>query len=759
MTRNLRRAAVLGAGTMGARIAAHLANAGVDCLLFDLDQPTVTRLFEAMQKSRPAALFTPAHARRIQTRTFDQLADLAEVDWVIEAVVENFQIKRQLLAKVDRLRKPGTLVTSNTSGLPIASLAEGLSEDFRAHWCGTHFFNPPRQMRLLELIPTPATRPEVVEFLRDFCDRRLGKVVVTAKDRPNFIANRLFIFAFLHLVKTMQAQGLTIEEVDALTGPLIGRPHTATFRLADFVGVDVCVFVSENLHERVPEDERRDIFVPPPFLKRMLERKLIGDKAGQGFFQRGKKDRLVLDLETLEYRPPRPVNLPGLAAALRIRDTGARIRHLVWRQDRAGRFLWETFRDLFLYAAARIPEIADDIESIDTVMRWGFNWEIGLFEAWDAVGAPESVQRMKQEGRPIPPLVEDLLRSGRRRFYGEEPPAARPGVLCLSSTRSRNKLLLSNPSASLLDIGEGLLCLEFHSKANSVDAGVIAMLRAAIEETERHYQGLVIGNEGQNFCVGANLRFLLETARARQFDRIRSGLEAIQQVCLAIRQCRQPVVAAVFGQTLAGGCEIALHAPRVQALAETSMGLPEISVGLIPAAGGTKELLRRWMLAAPAEAEPLPYLKQAFEIIATAKISSCAAEAAGWRYLRPDDGVTMNRDRLIEGARQAALAMARLGYLPPPEPPLVPVLGRSGAASLKLGVYLMKTAGYITGHDATVAGKLAVVMAGGELSEPAFVPESYLLELEREAFLSLCGEPKTQERIQHLLDTGKPLRN
>jgi 3-hydroxyacyl-CoA dehydrogenase len=775
MSRVIRKAAVLGAGTMGGRISAHLANAGVDCLLLDLDPPTVARLFEAMQKARPPALFTPATAGRLETGTFaTHLPRLAEVDWIIEAVVENFEAKRSLLPQVDRHRKPGTLVTSNTSGLLIGSLAEGLSPDFRSHWMGVHFFNPPRQMRLVELIPTPETRPDVLEFVRDFCDRRLGKVTAFAKDRPNFIANRLYMFLTMHLFRAMQAHGLTIEEVDTLTGPLIGRPNTATFRLADFVGVDVCVFVTENLHRLVPEDERRDMLVPPDFLKRMVERGLNGDKAGGGFYKRAKEGRLVLDLNTFEYRPARPVNLPGIEAAQKIRDTGGRLRHLVWRDDRAGRFLWETWRDLLLYAAHRLPEITDDIVRVDTTMRCGFNWEIGLFEVWDAIGVPESARRMEAEGCHIPPLVEKLLGSGATTFYRQEkeqrfyfdlargthqPIPAAPGVLRLSTLRERNQVLLSNPSASLLHLGDGILGLEFHSKASTLDPDVLALLGSSLEETEAHYEGLVIGHEGPNFCAGANLKYLLDLSRAARWDEITRAVKSTQQVFLALRDCRKPVVAAIFGQTLAGGCELALHAPRLQAHAETYLGLVETGVGLIPAAGGCKELLRRWTTRLPADADPLPYLKEAFETIALAKVSSSAAEALERRMLRADDAVTMNRDRLLEDARQTALGMARLGYQPDPTPPQIWALGRAGLAGLKLGIHLMKQAGHISAHDAKIGGRLAYVLCGGEVTEPALVPESYLLDLEREAFLSLCGEPQTQERMEYILKTGKPLRN
>jgi len=799
MSRMIRKAAVLGAGTMGARIAAHLANAGIDTLLLDVapDKLTeaeaakgltlesrpvrnrvVTQLFEAMQKSRPPALFTPALANRIHTGNFaDDLAKLAEADWIIEAVIENFDAKRALLTQIDRYRRSGTIVTSNTSGLPIASLAEGLSPDFRAHWMGVHFFNPPRQMRLVEMIPTPETRPEIVEFLRDFCDRRLAKVVVFAKDRPNFIANRLFIFAMMDLLKSRQAHGLTIEEVDALTGPLIGRPNTATFRLADFVGVDVCLFVAETLYRLVPEDEQREVLIPPEFLKRMVENRWVGDKAGQGFFKRGGKggkDRLVLNLGTFEYEPPRPVNLPSVEEAKKIRDLGARLRFLLSQNDRAGRFLWDTWSRLLLYAAARIPEITDDVVSIDSTMRYGFNWERGLFEIWDAIGVAATTQRMQAEGKAIPPLVEKLLKTGNQSFYRREhgersyfdlakgsyqPVPHRSGVISISAARERNQVLLSNPGASLLDLGGGIVCLEFHTKANTLDSNVVAMIRSSVKEAERHYEGLVIGNDGQNFCAGANLQWLLELCKARQWDVIRGAVEATQSAFIALRNCRKPVVAAVFGRTLGGGCELSMHAARVQALAETYMGQVETAVGLIPAAGGSKELLLRHMAEVPAEADATPHLKDVFELIAMAKVSSSAAEALDWHLLRPEDRFTMNRDRLIEDARETALSLAATGYAPPPVPPTVPVLGRAGLAALKLSIYMMKRAGYATEYDGYVAGKLAYVLAGGDLPQPVNVPECYMLELEREAFLSLCGEDKTQERMEHMLKTGKPLRN
>jgi 3-hydroxyacyl-CoA dehydrogenase len=773
MSRQVRKAAVLGAGTMGARIAAHLANAGIDVLLLDISDEVARRLFDAMQKSRPPALFTSALARRIRLGNFAQnLHKIADADWVIEAIIENFDAKRELLAQVDRFRKPGTLVSSNTSGLPIASLAEDCSADFRAHWLGTHFFNPPRQMRLVELIPTPHTLPAVTAFLHDFCDRVLGKVVVFAKDRPNFIANRLYMF---DLMSILRARGdLTVEEVDALTGALIGRPNTATFRLADFVGVDVCVYVSENLYRLVPEDEQVDIFLPPEFLNRMLEKKWIGDKAGQGFYKRAGKDRLVLDLDTLDYRPLRPPDLPSLDAAHQIRDTGARIHHLLSRDDRAGRFLWQTLSGLLLYAAARIPEITDDLISIDKTLRFGFNWELGLFQIWDAIGVRESTRRMEAEGRTLPPLVEKLLRAGGDRFYETEdatrfffdlatvahqPVPEAPGVVTLASLRARNKRLLSNPSASLFDCGDGVLCLEFHSPLNALDRDALALLRSTLEELEIHYEALVIAHEGASFCSGLNYQYLLDQARAARWPELRRSLEDLQQTLAALRRSPKPVVAAVFGQTIGAGLELALHAARVQAHAESYLGFPEASLGLLPVAGGISEMLLRWTAGLASDADPLPNLKQAFETVAMARVSSRAADALDLRYLRPDDPITMNRDRLLADARATALGLAQTGYIAPALPLTVPVFGRAGLAACKLSIYLMRQAGYISDYDARIAERLSYVLSGGNLPHPVAVHESYLLELANDAFLSLLGEPQTQQRLEQFLKTGKPLRN
>ena len=788
MVRKIRKAAVLGAGTMGSRIAAHLANSGVPCLLLDVpseeaDSHAVrnsiaAKALKGLHKSRPPAFFTPETSALIEIGNFDDdLERIHEADWVIEAVVENFEVKRTLLAKVDQRRKKGSLVSSNTSGLPIGALAEGYSEDFRKHWLGTHFFNPPRQMRLVEVIPGPETKPQVLDFVSDFCDRRLGKVLVYAQDRPNFIANRIFLFTVMHTVKTMLAQGLSVEEVDTLTGPLIGRPRMATFRLADFTGIDVCLFIAETLHRLVPEDEKRDVYDPPDLLRQMVAEGMAGDKAGRGFYTRAKggsrKNRLVLDLQSMDYREPRQPKWPVLELAQNIDDLGDRIRFLIRSDDPAGRFLWATISELLLYTAARIPEITDDIVSVDTTMKAGFNWQLGIFEIWDRIGVEESVARMKKEKKSIPPLVRKVLGSREKSFYTErkEKPyffdlgSGRfksiedwPGTLSLSSIRRAKGVLESNESASLLDLGDGVACVEFHSKANSLDAKVSSLLEKAIGKVESRYEGLVIGNEGENFCVGANLMMLLELSRAGNWEQIDREVKQIQRHFRLLASSTKPTVAAVFHQTLAGGCELAMHCDRVQAAAESYMGLVEVGAGLIPAAGGCTQLLRRYTEGPGTNHNLIPPTRAVFDKIGMARVSSSAAEAQQWRFLRPVDAITMNRDRLMADAKQAVLNLAAAGYEPSPRREVL-VGGSPVLAALQLDLYLAHEAGYISDYDLRVGRKLAHVLSGGTLSQASLVSEEYLLGLEREAFLSLCGEKKTQQRMEHILNTGKPLRN
>ena len=786
MSREVRRVAVLGAGTMGARIAAHFANVGVDCLLLDIPvedakgparNGVVQKALKGLGKARIPAFFTPADARRIEIGNFaDDLARLGEVDWIVEAVVENLEIKKDLLKKVDQHRREGTLVTTNTSGLPVGKLAEGLSDDFRKHWLGTHFFNPPRQMRLVEIIETPDTDPEVTRFVSEFCDERLGKIVVPAKDRPNFIANRLFLYTVMHTVKTMVEQGLTVEQVDALTGPLIGRSRMATFRLADFTGIDVCLFVASTIYELVPDDERRDVYKPPEFLRKMVEKGLIGDKAGAGFYKRDRKapgGRLVLDLESIEYREARKPDQPVLAEAKAIADTGERVKFLVQSDGPSGTFLRETLTSLLLYAAARIPEISDSIVDVDTTMTGGFNWDLGLFELWDALGVEETARRTVEAGLALPPLVELVLASPEKSFYGEkdggrtyfdvgsgghQPLADPPGVLRLASVRRRGNVITSNAGASLLDLGDGVACLEFHSKANSLDQDVLDMIAKSIEDVEANYEALVIGNEGEHFSVGANLMMLLGLSREGKWDKVEQAVANVQQLFLSLRDCSKPTVAAVFGQTLAGGCEVAMHCDRVRAAAETYMGLVEVGVGLIPAGGGCKELVRRSTQGFGVADNIVPPLQAVFQTIGTAKVAGSAAEAKQHKLLRESDEVTMNRERLLADAKQTALALAAVGYRPQPAPEIL-VGGRGAKAALELGPYLMREAEWISDFDRHIGKKLAHVVAGGDLTEPSLVSEEYMLGLEREAFVSLCGEEKSRQRMEAILKTGKPLRN
>ena len=786
MSREIRRAAVLGAGTMGSRIAAHLANAGVETLLLDLPTPgdspaarnaVAAKALKSLAKSKPPAFFTQAAARKLSIGNFeDDMGRLSAVDWIVEAIVEKFDIKRSLLDKVNAARRPGSLVSSNTSGLPIAKLAEGYPDDFRRHWCGTHFFNPPRHMRLLELIPTPETDPAVTAFLEDFCDRRLGKVVVHAHDRPNFIANRIFLFAVMQTLKTMLDQGLTVEEVDALTGPLIGRPRMATFRLADFTGVDICLYVASNLYELVPEDERREVYAPPEFLKQMVAKGLVGDKAGAGFYKKDRKapgGRLVLDLDSLDYREARKPELESVAQAMRIPDLGERVKTMIASDDRAGQFLWATLSELFLYAANRIPEVCDDIVSMDTVMKGGFNWERGIFEIWNAVGVEQTVERIRSEGKPIPELVERVLASPSKSFYaqddnrptyfdlqagGQRPVPEKEGVLELSRLRMASAPVKSNKGASLWDLGDGVALLEFHSKANSLDSDVFEMLAASIDEVEEHYDALVIGNQGDSFSVGANLPMIIGLIAQGDWKELEAAVARVQTLIVSLGGCTKPVVSAVHGKALGGGCEIALRSSHVQAAAESYIGLVEVGVGLIPAAGGCTEMMRRATAGMDEGDDVTKETLAVFEKIGLASVASSAAEAKEWKYLRASDDITMNRDRLLAEAKKAAQALALAGYrVAEPKPILVG--GRGVRAALELRLWTMQQAMWASEYDVTVGKRLANVLAGGDLTQVSFVSEEYMLGLEREAFLSLCGETKTRERIEHLLKTGKPLRN
>ena len=781
--RQIKRVAVVGAGTMGSQIAAHIANVGIPCDLLDipptelndeerandltLDNPAVRNRIaqSALDRMKSAKtrspFYVPDAAALIRVGNFRDHAEwLADADWIIEAVVENLDVKRMVHARIDQHRRRGTLVSSNTSGISIRAIAEDLSEDYQECFLGTHFFNPPRYMYLIELIPTDATRPDLVEFISDFAEYTLGKGIVRCKDTPNFIANRIGIFSVLHTIHLMLEEGYTIDEVDAITGPPMGRPRSATFRLGDIIGLDVLVDVANNVYENAPNDERREVFRVPDFILQMVKKGWLGEKTGGGFYQRRRGESgseiWTLDYNTLEYAPrSTPLSPPAsggikggldsINAVRRIADAGERLKRLIDSDDRAGQFAWKCLSHTMRYAASRIPEIADDLESIDNVMKWGFNWEHGIFEAWDAIGVPESVERMKAEDHASPSFVANLLDSGHTGFY---------------KTSSKSQPVKSNADASLIDMGDGVLCLEFHSKMNAIDNPSIEMMFESLDEVERNFEGLVIGNHADNFSVGANLALMLERARNGDWEALEGMISAYQRANMRLRLSPKPVVAAPAGMTLGGGCEIAFGADRICAAAETYIGLVEVGVGLIPAAGGVKEMAIRCLEGVPldTDAEPFPHIKRAFETIAYAKVSESAVGAKRIGYLREADTVSINRLHHLHDAKQLVLAMAVEGYQEP-QPRGVFVLGETGLIQLRSEVDLARRAGQLSDHDVKILNQLAYILCGGELSTPQSVSEDYLLELEREAFLGLCGEEKTHQRIEYTLKTGKPLKN
>jgi 3-hydroxyacyl-CoA dehydrogenase len=807
MRRSIEIAAVLGAGTMGARIAAHLANAGIPCYLLDIVPPELTadekrkgltvqdarvrnRIvlagLEAAKRSRPAAFFTPEAAQLITPGNFeDNMAWCGQVDWIIEAVAENLEIKRRLFERVEGFRKPGTIVTSNTSGLPIHTIAEGRSEDFQQHWAGTHFFNPPRYMKLVELIAGPRTRPEVLAALEDVCDRRLGKGVVRAKDTPNFIANRIGTFSMVNAINQMQALDMTIEEADACTGPAVGWPKSATFRTADIVGLDVLVHVIRNIYENVPEDESRGVYRVPPLIEAMIERGWLGEKTGSGFYKRVKKggdsEILTLDWHKMEYRERQKAKFGSIEGGKTIEDTRERIRAIVAPAlegkggDKASRFVWTSMSETCLYAARRIPEIANTIIDVDHAMQWGFAWELGPFEVWDAIGVERMASALRREGKQMSPLVEKVLATPEKSFYASakgitryfdlatgahQPVPEQPGVIILKSLKDRTPVVQKNSGASLIDLGDGVICCEFHSKMNAVGADIVAMLNAGVARLATDFEAMVIANQATNFSVGANLMLLLISAQEGEWDEIHMLVRRFQRATMALKYATGPVVSAPQGMALGGGCEINLHAARIHAAAELYMGLVETGVGLIPGGGGTKEMLiRANEHAAGAEDLDLFHaMKPIFENVAMAKVSSSAEDARSLGYLRPSDLISMNRDRVVADAKQTALAMVRAGFHPPP-PAEVRVLGEEFLAAAKLAIHLLVRGAYASEYDAVVARKLAYILAGGSITAAQAVPEQYVLDLEREAFVSLCGERKTQERIAYTLKSGKPLRN
>ncbi len=757
---SIRSAAVLGAGTMGAQIAAHLANAGVPVLLLDLTDAIAREGLTRARGLKPDPFFTAGAVQLIETGGFDRdLPRLADVDWIVEAVVEQIDVKQSLIARVDAVRRGATIVSSNTSGIPIASLAAGRTADFRRHWLGTHFFNPPRYLRLVEVIPTPDTEPAVVERVSRFADVNLGKGVVVARDTPNFIANRIGLFGMFEVLRVLESGRYTVEEIDAMTGPALGRPKSATFRTADIAGLDVLGHVARNLADRLTDEDERIAFRLPPLVDALIARGWIGEKAGQGFYKRQGPEILALDPATLEYRPRQSPRLPPLDAARTTDDAAARIRTLFLGKDTVGAFLRQTLGPTLLYAARVAPAIAYSIDDVDRAMRWGFGWELGPFETWDAIGVREVLEAVTVAG-PIPPLVDEVLRAGRNRFRVDRLPPAGPGLQILKAAADRQPIVRRNPGASLVDLGDGVLAVEFHSKMNAIGGDTIQMLHAGVKEAGANFQALVIGNDAPNFSAGANLMLLLLEAQEGNWDDIDEMVRAFQAATQALRYADVPVVSCPAGLTLGGGCEIVLHTDRVQAAAEAYIGLVEVGVGLIPAAGGTTEMLARAMTALPSpRADLLPLVQPVFETIGFARVSTSADDARRYNYLRASDPVTMNRERLIADAKSLALERVREGYRKPAVRTAIPVGGEGILAALKLGVHLAWRAGRLSDHDAVVGRALASILSGGSLPHQTTVSEAYLLDLEREAFLKLCGEPKTLERIQYTLKTGKPLRN
>ena len=790
---NIGKAAVLGAGTMGAAIAAHLSNAGIPTLLLDIAPPDaednkaardkiVKSLFEAAKKLKPAPFMLANNANLIETGNFtDDMAKLKDCDFVIEAVVERLDIKHKLFAEVEKYRKPGSVIASNTSGIPIASIAEPFSDDFKKHFVGIHFFNPPRYMKLVEVIPTADTDGELACKVSGFLDERLGKGVVPAKDRPNFIANRVGVYSIMCVLDEMIKLGFTPTEVDQMTGKAIGHASSATFRTSDLVGLDVTAHVVSNLYPAIPEDEDRDTFKVPEVMQTLLDKNILGDKTNGGFFKKSKDEKgkrviLELDLATFEYKPQVKTKFASIDAGKAIEDIPTRVKQLVWGKDNVGEFLWKTTARISAYAANRIPEIANTIVEIDNAIKWGFGWEIGVFEAWDAIGVAESVERMKVEGMKIPANVQAMLDAGATSFYkyengtrsfydlvngGYKEIADKQGVIVLKSVKDRTGVIKKNSAASLIDIGDGVACLEFHSKMNSLGGDTIQMLKYAVEEVEKNHTGLVVGNQGGNFSAGANIMMILLAAQEEEWDDIDLGVRQLQKAIMRLRYSSKPVVTAPYGLTLGGGCEITMHGDKVRAAGETYIGLVEVGVGLIPAGGGTKELTMRAMDKAKAtpDADPLAFLKKVFETIAMGKVATSAQEAKSFGILRDSDAISMNGDRLIADAKAEVIALSETGYVQPVERTDILVMGAQGQAAIKLALHMMKQGMFISEHDALIGTKLAKILSGGDLNHSTYVSEQYLLDLEREAFLSLCGERKTQERIAAMLKTGKPLRN
>lgn len=790
----IQKAAVLGSGVMGSGIAAHLANIGIPTLLLDIvprelneeekakgltleDKQVRNRIsssaLQKLLKQKPAPLTSKKNLALIEAGNFeDDMKRLSEVDWIIEVVVENLNIKKQVFEKVDQYRKPSSIVSTNTSGISVEAMAEGRSEDFRKHFLGTHFFNPPRYLKLLEVIPTKDTASEVLAFMKRFGEDVLGKGVVEAKDTPNFIANRIGTYGLLVTVQEMLIGGYSVGEVDSVTGPLIGRPKSATFRTLDVVGLDTFVHVANNVYEQV-EGKEKEIFEVPAFMKEMLNKGWLGSKSGQGFFLKKGKEILELDPKTLEYGPRNKLTTAATEMSKQEKGTANKMKALIYADDRAGSLLWNIISPVLVYAAELLGTIADDIVAIDRAMKGGFGWELGPFETWDAIGLEKSLKKLEASGTEVPVWVKDVVEKGYSSFYKEEDGKVyfyhngeyklleeNPKVINLHLLKKQKSVIKKNSGASLIDLGDGVALLEFHSPNNAIGLDILQMINFAIDEVEKNYKGLVIGNQGKNFCVGANLAMILMEAQDDNLFELEMVVRNFQKAAMKIKYSNKPVVAAPFGMTLGGGAEICLPAAHIQASSETYMGLVEVGVGLIPGGGGNKELYIKHLESLPSgiDIDLQKVANKVFETIAMAKVSTSGEEARENYFLKQTDGISINGDHLLYEAKQAVLALYEKGYKPPVRKK-IPVVGETGYATMLLGAQSMYYSGYISEHDLKIAKKLAYVIAGGKVPFGTEVDEEYLLDLEREAFLSLVGEPKSQARMQHMLLKGKPLRN
>lgn len=795
MIQQIRKAAVLGSGVMGSGIAAHLANIGIPTLLLDIvpreltddekksgltleDKSVRNRIsqiaLQKLLKQKPAPLTSKSHLALIEAGNFeDDLSRLSEVDWIIEVVVENLAIKQQIFEKVDQYRKPGSIVSSNTSGISVEAMAEGRTKDFQKHFLGTHFFNPPRYLKLLEIIPTQYTSPDVLHFMKQYGEDILGKGVVVAKDTPNFIANRIGTYGLLVTVREMVKGGYSVGEVDSVTGPLIGRPKSATFRTLDVVGLDTFAHVAKNVYDQVDGAEK-DVFNVPAFMNQMLEKGWLGSKSGQGFFLKKGKDILELDPSTLEYVERKKLKTASVEMSKQEKGLANKMKALVYAKDRSGELLWNIFSPVLVYSADLLGVIADDIVAIDRAMKWGFGWEQGPFEVWDALGIEKSIAKMEQDGLTVPSWVKDMLANGHTSFYKEEENGdlyyytdgeyklveENPKVINLKKLKKQRGVIKKNSGASLIDLGDGVALLEFHSQSNAIGLDIVQMINFAVDEVEKNYKGLVIGNQGKNFCVGANLAMILMEAQDDNIFEIDMVVRHFQQAMMKIKYSSKPVVAAPFAMALGGGAEVCLPAAHIQATMETYMGLVEVGVGLIPGGGGNKELYMKYLNSMP---NGVPFdlqniANKVFETIAMAKVSTSGEEARENNFLNKADGVSVNGDHQLFDAKQTVIALYKKGYKPPVRKK-IPVVGETGYATLLLGAQTMYYSGYISEHDLKIAKKLAYVIAGGKVPFGTEVDEQYLLDLEKEAFLSLIAEPKSQARMQHMLIKGKPLRN